>query len=93
MLTVFWDMKGFTTNNFLEKKCNCKQCFLFQLLKQNSPFLLNDSLQSCKTTIEWALSHSHKEASIYTFVTFHLKEQRKIKLIKLAQEVTYILSE
>ena len=33
MLTVFWDMKGRITIDFLEKKLNEKQCFLLQTPK------------------------------------------------------------
>ena len=40
MLTVFWDMKGSITIDFLEKDANnASNC---QLFRQNSPYLLNN---------------------------------------------------
>ena len=42
MLTVFWDMKGPIKIDFLEKDTIVNSPSFCQLLRQNSPFLLND---------------------------------------------------
>ena len=42
MLTVFWDMKGSITIDFLEKGPSINNATNYQLLNQNSPYLLND---------------------------------------------------
>ena len=43
MLTVFWDMKRHTPIDFLEKGITVNNASYDQPLRQNSPYLLNDS--------------------------------------------------
>ena len=43
MLTVFWDMKGLISIDFLEKKATVNRVSYCLLLRQNSLYLLNDS--------------------------------------------------
>ena len=42
MLTVFWDMKGPIISDFLEKGTTVNSAFVCLLLRQHSPYLLND---------------------------------------------------
>ena len=42
MLTVFWNIKGIITNDFLEKGETINTVSNCQFLRQNSPYLLNN---------------------------------------------------
>ena len=42
MLTMFWDMKGIITINFLEKGAIVNTASYRQFLGQNSPYLFNN---------------------------------------------------
>ena len=55
MLTVFWHMKGPIIIDFLEKDATINSVFYCEILRQNFPYLLNDSYISCSAVYMFLL--------------------------------------
>ena len=53
-MTVLWDMKGLYTDDFCEKDTTVNSSYYCQLIRQNSPYLLNNPCTHVKLLFdEW----------------------------------------
>ena len=71
MLTVFWDVKGLITFDFLENDATANSFSYCQLLWQNNPHLLNDPCIYCFDYKEEETSSIYNSSYISSIISIN----------------------